>query len=135
MNGEPQDIRQSKLITILRWIIVFPASLIVAVAIGLIVGVFYSLFQEEGFWRSLFGHTIAGGLTGYMVVWLGAKIAPSHKKIVAYILGVFAIAYSGMALYGVLLQRDYWGLWQMFVLIVAVGFTLYEISKDNNDII
>jgi hypothetical protein len=35
----------------------------------------------------------------------------------------------------VLFQRDSWGIWQMFVLIVAVGCVLYEIITNKNDII
>jgi hypothetical protein len=88
----------------------------------------------DNFWGKLVFFTISSCTTGYLVVWIGVKIAPSHKKLVAYILGIFAIAYSGMALYGNLILGEYWSIWQMFVIIVTVGYVLYSIGTDEDDI-
>jgi hypothetical protein len=113
--------------------IFFPASIIIALVIGAISGVLISLVQVGGFWGKFLGFTSGSVSMGYFVVWVGVKIVPTHKKIVAFLIGVFAIAYSGMALYGNLYMRNFWGIWEMVVVIAVVGYQLYVISTNNTD--
>jgi Ca2+-binding RTX toxin-like protein len=135
MNEGILEHKENKFITVLRWILFFPASMGVALIAGMVSGFLTTLWQQEGIFQDFVVHTTSGGVMGVMVVYVGTSIAPTHKKIVAYILGGFTIGYSGMALFGVLFQRDFWGIWQMFVLIVAVGCALYGIITNKKYVI
>jgi len=120
---------------IIRWIIFFPVSVglaIIASILGNLLGMFTAWitgYDQTSFFNQLWSTSAGGIFMGFAVIWAGVKIVPSHKKAVAYVLGILAISYSGAAMYYALLLESYWGLWSLILVIITVGIVLFNITE------
>ncbi len=82
---------------IIRWLLLLPCSALGAWLAWILVNLFtfFSLARESGFSRLFFntaGHTIMG----FVFVFIGVMLAPSHRKKTAYVLAALAFIFSGM---------------------------------------
>jgi hypothetical protein len=82
--------------SILRFILILPASFGAALASNIVVAMYYYLagifgHNEPAFWVQL----VNSGLCGYYFVYGGTKTAPSHRKIVAIVITLLFFIWEG----------------------------------------
>ncbi|MDL2227008.1 hypothetical protein LJB86_05060 [Deltaproteobacteria bacterium OttesenSCG-928-M10] len=132
---------------ILRWIAVFPGSILGALAVGAII----RFSEHMGLNRLGFDpndpdppfivpiflfitECIASGVTGAVYIGLGIKIAPSYKKQTAIALAIIGIAVLGASFFAGLLERNY----KVIVFQICFGIGLvgmaYEAFNNHSDL-
>ena len=138
MSGTPS----SKAINILRWIVIFPGALLGAWLTWIIFDFvlkltthMFLLYQYEP--ESFYSRTIAfitdiisHGVLGAMFVYLGAKIAPTHRKVVAYVLAGLSFLIVGFSLYPAIIIRDMLAIGGAIAVVISVGVVAYEIHHN-----
>ena len=65
---------------------------------------------------------------GAAFVYVGAKVAPMHHKIVAYVLAGVGLVAAGFMLFPAFMVSNYWAVWAGLSLILGVGVTAYSVS-------
>ena len=128
---------------ILRWIAVIPSMIgglvLGAIAINILSSIqrwFMGAGAESG-WAQLtfwFFSSLAGGA---LAIYWGTKVAPSHRKIVALILGVLIVIFSVIAF---LLARVYsadegwfWPLISSVAMVIGAGYMVYQIQENKEE--
>ncbi|CAB0151380.1 hypothetical protein PSI9734_01768 [Pseudidiomarina piscicola] len=113
-------------LTVLRWIIMLPAALVVAyLASRLAILVIGFGLTSEGysnfsFWTRFYLVTSEHVVLGIALIFTAVGIAPSHKHIVAISLSIFTLLFTGFLIHSILLLSDYWALWGAFCLVTSV---------------
>jgi hypothetical protein len=72
-----------------RWIGILPAAILGCMIAGALMNLFSWLFNpwDDGFsLRSIIFPLIRDGVVGYFFIYIGARVAPTNKKIVAVLL-------------------------------------------------
>jgi hypothetical protein len=77
---------------------------------------------------SVFIEFISHAVMGAAFVYVGAKVAPMHHMIVAYVLAGVGLVTAGFMLFPALLVSNYWAVWAGLALILGVGVTAYLVS-------
>lgn len=93
----------------LRWILFLPAGLIIfflAYPIIMMGNYFFSMGHFENYWGRLFLVALAGGWSAFLLVWVGARVAPRAQFLVSIILAVLYGVIVGFGLMGGLILRD-----------------------------
>lgn len=65
---------------------------------------------------------------GAAFVYVGAKVAPMHHKVVAYVLAGAGLVIAGFMLFPALMVSNYWAVWAGLSLILGVGATAYSVG-------
>lgn len=113
-------------LTVLRWIIMLPAALVVAyLASRLAILVTGFGLASEGYsnfplWTRFYLVTSEHVVLGMAFVFTAVGIAPSHKHIVGISTSVFTLLLTGFLIYPMLRLSDYWALWGAFCLVTSV---------------
>ena len=71
---------------------------------------------------------------GAAFVYVGAKIAPLHKKIVAYVLAGIGLICAGFMLFPAIMIANYWAIWGSVALILGAGVTAYSVRMGETDL-
>lgn len=101
---------------ILRWIAFLPgalaASLMVSVVMRLVnrVIMFLNGMNPDGFLNKLWLDVISSALMGAAFVYVGARIAPTNRKPVGYVLTVTIILIAGFLAFPAVAQHNWWAL-------------------------
>jgi len=122
---------KSRIITGLRWVAVLPAAILAAfvasIALTLLgwwnAGAMY--LNPEAFLVRL-PNTILKSLAevaAFLIV--GAIVAPSHRKIVVYVLGGLGLLSSGASCLTSLMRADYWLVFAHAVGAFGLGVAMY----------
>jgi hypothetical protein len=125
----------SKTETVLRWIAFFPAAAAAAwIAWFLVknlnrVSMSFSGFDPDSFLCRVFIDYISHMVLGGVFVFVGAMIAPFHRKVVAFILSVIGLVGAGFTSFPAIIARDYWSLWAIASLIFGLAVSAYSIMK------
>lgn len=123
----------NKIINVLRWIIFIPGA-----ALGSwLAWTFFNATGKFSFWyvgvdsdwfiSQLYFETAGPAAMGAAFIFVGAKIAPSHRKIVAYILAGLGCMISGFTLFSGITVGNGWTIWGSFCLAIGIGVFMYSI--------
>jgi hypothetical protein len=85
----------------LRWILFLPAGLVafsLVYPIIMIVNCLFSWGEFESYLGQLFLLALAGGWSGFVFVWIGAKIAPREQLLISIILALILALITGFLL-------------------------------------
>lgn len=100
--------------TALRWFLVLPAALLGALAIGAMILVLLPMPPQ-------YRYMINSAATGYAFVFCGAYVAPSRKRVTAYVLLALFLALSLGAAFGSFAVSTAFPLWWELLCILAGG--------------
>ena len=137
MENESQS---SQVIGVLRWVVFLPCAFIGAwlawylwtllnrISFGL-AGVDLNSFMSKAF--LVFTSNV---ILGAAFVYIGAKVAPVRKKIVAYVLAVICLVLVGFTLYPAIMTVNYWAIFGGIAIILGCTVTAYAASIDDLDL-
>ena len=129
-----QENQSSWGVTVLRWIAFLPSALLAAWLAWFLVALLNRVtmrmqgIDPGSFFFRGFIEYISHAVMGAAFVYTGAKIVPSHKKVVAYILAAIGLVLAVFLLFPSIMAADYWAIWSDFSLIFGVGVTAYSVS-------
>jgi len=127
-------------IVILRWVVFFPAALLAGwlawFLIAFLNRVTMVLFgiQPDSFLPRVSTEFISHAVMGAIFVFVGAKVAPLHRKTTAYALAGLGMIASGFMLFAAIMVANYWGVWSSISLILGVGITAYSVSTCESEL-
>jgi hypothetical protein len=125
--------QQSQTRAVLRWVCFIPAAVLAAWIAWLVVAVLNKItigmqgIDPNSFLPRAFIEFISHAVMGAAFVYVGAKVAPMHHKIVAYVLAGVGLVSAGFMLFPAFLVSNYWALWAGVSLILGVGVTAYSV--------
>lgn len=125
---------QTRTTIVLRWICFIPSAVLAAWVTWLLVAVLNKItigmqgIDPNSFLPRAFIEFISHSVMGAAFVYVGAKVAPVHRKIVAYVLAGIGLVAAGFMLFPAFMVSDYWAVWASFSLILGVGVTAYSVS-------
>ncbi len=117
----------------LRWIAVLPSALLGGwLAWILVKGLNRITFAWQGidpdsFFSRVFIEGISHGALGAAAVYVGARLAPSHKRIVVFILATLLVAAAGFLLFPAIVLRDWWAVYGVGAVGVGAGGVAWSI--------
>ena len=127
--------KSSSPISILRWIVFLPgapgAAWLAWVLIN-ILGRFslgYVGIQSNSFLGQFYFNTAGQAAMGAAFVFVGAYIAPYHRKFVAYCLAGIGFVISGFMLFPAIMVKNYWAIWGSLCVVLGVGAVTYSIYQ------
>lgn len=124
---------------ILRWIVFLPCAAIASMLGWYIVnilgrfGLYFVKFDTESFISQLYFNTAGHAAMAIAFVYAGSKIAPLHRKTVAYILSAIYFIFSGLTLFTGIMMKNGWAIWGSiwsFFVIVALAFLIHQNEID-----
>ena len=125
---------QSSTRIVLRWVAFLPAALLAAWLAWLLVMFGNRLtmgmqgINPDSFLSRAFIEFISNAAMGAAFVYGGAKVAPAHHRVVAYVLAGFGLVAAGFLLFPAFMVSDYWAIWGGISLVFSVGVTAYSVS-------
>lgn len=131
-EGEMENQSQTKVV--IRWVSFLPAAVLAAWATWLIVALLNKLtmgmqgIDPNSFLSRVYIEFISHAAMGAAFVYVGAKVAPIHHKIVAYALAAFGLVAAGFMLFTAVMVSNYWAVWGGLSLILGVGVTAYSVN-------
>lgn len=132
--------QRNRALGVLRWVGFLPIAVVAAwlAWIGVnILGRFSFGFvgvRPEDFPAKLFFMTAGHAAMGAAFVYVGAKIAPYHRVIVAFILGGIGIIVAGFLLFPAVMIGDLWAVWGGLLVAMGAGAVVYAIHTGETDI-
>ena len=90
--------------------------------------------DPDSFLSKVFIEFISHAVMGAAFVYVGAKIAPFHKNIVAYVLATIGLVFGGFLLFPSILVENYWAIWGGISLILGVVLTAYSVSTGETEL-
>jgi hypothetical protein len=133
--------KQNRVIIVLRWIAAAPGALLVSwLAWILVVGFgrfglkYYAMVESDSFLAQLYFNTIGHGAMGAAFVYVGARIAPAHHRVIAYILACLGVVLSGLLLFPAIMAVDFWAFWGAICTAIGAGGVTYFIHKGETDV-
>jgi len=124
----------------LRWIAFLPGAFLGAWLAWILINIFgrFSLssigIDYDSFLGQLYFNTAGNVFMGLAFVYTGAKIAPSHRIKITYILAGTGLILGGFLLYPLLMVGDLWGIWGAICIILGIGTIVYFIQQGDTDI-
>ena len=131
---------KNRTLDILRWIVLLPGA---ATASWLgwtmlnILGKFslgYVGVSPHSLLGQFYYNTAGHAIMGAVFVYLGAKIAPSYRRIVAYVLASLGLVLAGFLLFPAIMVRDCWAIWGAICIVGGIGAITYCIHQGETDI-
>jgi len=125
---------KSRFIIGLRWVAVLPAATLAVMAISVAFNSFELLVRwmppvlvprPDPFWGRLSFSLLHAMTSAVAFLLAGAKVAPSHRKIVLYVLSSFGLFLTGSFLLLALMMSDYWLIFGFGVFAVSCGVIMY----------
>ena len=130
----------NKALNVLRWVGFLPAAALAAWLAWIVVNILgrfslgYTGVAPEDFLGKFYFNTAGHAAMGGAFVYVGAKIAPSYKVIVAFVLGGLGIIVAGFLLFPAVMVRDWWAVWGGFCVAVGAGSLVYSVHAGETDI-
>jgi len=106
----------SKLVLALRWLAFLPGAFLAALLGSALINVltrgsmYLSGVNPDSLFTTIASTFLGNFMAGMAFVYFGARITPSHRKQVAYILTVFAVLIAGSMSFPAIVQSDWWAL-------------------------
>ncbi|MDF9392559.1 MULTISPECIES: hypothetical protein [Methylococcus] len=136
MRKEPSN----KVYDVLRWFGLLPIAVLAAWLAWIAVNILgrFSLgsvgVTPDDFIGKLYFMTAGHAAIGIAFVYVGAKIAPVRRVIVAFILGGTGIVVSGFLLFPALMVRDWWAVWGGLFVAVGAGAVVWAVHVGEIDL-
>ncbi len=133
-------IQRNKAFDVLRWIGFLPVAVLAAWVAWYVVNILgrFSLgfvgIGPEDFQGKLYFMTAGHSAMGAAFVYVGAKIAPYHLVVVAFILGGIGIIVAGFLLFPAVMVRDWWAVWGGLFFAIGAGAVVYFVHAGETDI-
>jgi len=124
---------------ILRWIAFLPCAAIASLLGWYTVnslgkfGLSFVQFDSKSFIGQLYFNTAGPAAMTIAFVYVGSKIAPFHRKTVAYILSGIWFLFMGFALFAAIMVKNGWAIWGSiwsFVVIVKLALLIHQNEID-----
>lgn len=135
------EITQSnKALDVLRWIGFLPAALLAAWLAWILINVLGRLslswagVDPEGFQGKLQSMVVGHTAMGAVFVYVGAKIAPYHKVVVAFILGGIGIVMAGFLLFPAVMTKNWWAVGGGLFVAIGAGLVIYTVHTGETDL-
>jgi len=116
----------------LRWVLFMPGALIGSYASYFLMGLVAKL-GFDGEITSIFDRAYYEALTGCALgagfVFVGATIAPSHSKKVAFFLGGLGLITAGTLVVFDAMKQCYWCIWNGIFVVVGIVLVVIEINR------
>lgn len=130
---------KEKILIILRWIILLPASIIGSF---LVYRIFFWLNKSSDYMHtnldSIWDYImmfVSHALMGAAFIWIGLYIAPKYKKICACVLFCIVCMFAGVALFSNIYVGFSWvSLVSMICMLAGAGFVFYLGMTDGLEI-
>jgi hypothetical protein len=84
--------------------------------------------DPNSFLSRVFIEFISHSVMDAAFVYVGARVAPMHHKVVAYVLAGVGLVLAGFMLFPAFMVSNYWAVWGGLSLIFGVGATAYSVS-------
>ncbi len=129
----------NKAIDFLRWVAFIPGAALGAwLAWGLLsifwrFDLYYVGLEPNSFFGQLFIITTPNATFGAAFVYLGAKIAPYHQRIVAFVLAGLGLLFSGFFLNSAMMVGSGWAIWANICMVMGMGAVVYSILLGETD--
>lgn len=131
---------RNKALDVLRWIGFLPVAMLAAWLAWYLVYIlgrfslgFVGIGPEDFRWK-LYFITAGHGLMGAAFVYVGAKVAPFYRVVVALILGGIAIILAGFLLFPAVMARDWWAIWGSLYVAIGAGAMVYLFHAGETDL-
>jgi len=131
---------QNRAIIVLRWIALAPGALLASWLAWILVNVIgrfglnYAMVEPNSFLAQLYFNTAGHAAMGAAFVYVGARIAPAHHRVIAYILAGLGLVLSGFLLFPSIMVQNLWAIWGAICTALGVGGVTYYIHKGETDI-
>lgn len=130
----------NKALDVLRWIGFLPVAVLASLLAWYVVNILgrFSLgfvgIGPEDFVGKLYFMTAGHGAMGAAFVYVGAKIAPYYRVVMAFILGGIGILVAGFMLFAAIMVRDWWAVWGSLYVAIGAGAVVYGVHAGETDI-
>ena len=128
-------------LTILRWIAFLPGAFLAAGVTWFLLfflspAVFLSVGRDaNSFFSLVLRQLFSSAAMGAAFVYIGAKIAPFHKKMVVYVLAALCSILAVVSLPPAIMIGNYWETWGLICLIFGAGATAYNVGNGATDLV
>lgn len=126
---------QSKSVIGLRWLGFVPGAFASAWLAWLLVPFGYKIamsgmgMDPDGFINKLIIEVISSGVMGAAFVYAGSRIAPSNRKVIAYVLAVVAVLIAGFLAFPAIAQQNWWAVVGVIAMAGGAGLVVYQVAE------
>ena len=130
----------NKAVIFFRWAGFLPAAFLAAWLAWIVINILgrfslgYVGVTAEDFQGKLYFMTAGHAAMGAAFVYVGAKIAPAYRVIVAFVMGGIAIVVSGFLLFPAVMVKDWWAVWGGFFVAIGAGIVVWAVHTGGADI-
>ena len=131
---------KAKIVAVLRWLAFVPGALLSAWLAWILINTIgrfslgYGGVDPDSFLGQFYFNTAGHAAMGTAFVYVGAKIAPANRIIVAYCMAGVGLIISGFMLFPAIMIKNYWAIWGGICTIGGVGVVTYAIYKGETEI-
>lgn len=131
---------QSKGVIALRWLGFVPGAFAAAWLAWLLVffgnklSMWMMGINPDGFINKLFIEVISSGAMGAAFVYAGSRIAPSSRKVIAYVLAVVAVLVAGFLAFPAIAQQNWWAVVGVIAMAGGAGLVVYQVAEGELDL-
>ena len=132
--------QSSQIIVILRWILFIPSAVLTAWLAWFLVlhlnriAMLFSGIDPNSFLTKVCIEYISHFAMGAAFIYVGAKVAPFHKKIISCILVGIGLIVAGFMLFPAIMVANYWTIWGCISLILGCAFSAYSVFAGETDL-
>jgi hypothetical protein len=130
----------NKVINVFRWVVFIPGAVLGAWLAWIILNILgrfslsYAGVEPESFIAQLYFNTAGHAAMGAAFVYVGAKIAPTHQRVVAYVMSGLGLVLDGFALFPAIMTESGWAIWGAVCVVIGIGAVVYSIHMGETDI-
>jgi len=131
---------QSKGVIALRWLGFIPGAFLGAWLAWLLIFFGNKLtmgmmgINSDGFITKLFIELMSNGVMGAAFVYAGSRIAPTNRKVVAYVLAVVAVLIAGFLAFPAFAQQNWWAVVGVIAMAGGAGLVAYQVAEGEIDL-
>ena len=131
---------QSKSVIALRWLGFVPGAFAAAWLAWLLALFGYKLsmsgigMNPDGFINKLVIEIVSNGAMGAAFVYAGSRIAPSNRKVIAYVLAFVAVLIAGFLAFPAIAQQDWWAVVGVITMAGGAGLVVYQVAEGELDL-
>ena len=134
--------KPNRFYTILRWIVLLPSALLAGWLGWLVVSFVNRIsfgmmgINPDSFFSRIFIEGVSHGVLGAGVVYVSAKVAPTHKVIVVFVMAGLSLLGAGILLFPAIASKNLWAIFSCICIAIGAGgvaWAVYsgEISEED----
>ena len=124
---------QSKVVIALRWLGFVPGAFLCAWLVWFLISfgnMSLGLLRID----SDVANLICRGAQGAIFVYAGSRIAPTNRKIVAYVLTVVAVLFAGFMAFPAIVHQSWGDVVDLIAMVVGASFVAYQVAEGEVDL-